>query len=223
MVRLSRGTQGPLCVLLFSLLIAGMHERPTEAVMFDLPPQTRECFFVKSQNQESEVVGSYQTFFGDGSVRVTVEGPVPSHRAGAQLPQLTPIYSSVEESGRIQAPMTLTGEYAVCVKNVLSFDQTITIDFHVQTHKQASHPNQLALEDEALKLKTLTADVLEKANSLFEQQSHAMVRLGVHSELGESTRRRATLWKCIQMGMQLLLAGIQVYSVKSYFEVKTIV
>ncbi|KAL8434775.1 hypothetical protein ACSSS7_002912 [Eimeria intestinalis] len=162
MARLSRGTQGPLCVLLVSLLIAAMHNTPTEAVMFDLAPQTRECFFVKSHNQESEVVGSYQTFFGDGSVRVTVEGPVPSHRAGAQLPQLTPVYSSVDESGRIQAPMALTGEYAVCVKNVLSFDQTITIDFHVQTHKEASHPNQLALEDEALRLKTLTADVLEK-------------------------------------------------------------
>ncbi|KAL8428562.1 hypothetical protein Efla_003333 [Eimeria flavescens] len=215
--------KGPLCVLLALLLLLEVHQQPSAAIMFDIPPQTRECFFVKSQNQQSEVVGSYQTFFGDGSVRVTVEGPVPSHRAGAQLPQLTPIFSSMEESGRIQAPMELSGDYAVCVRNVLSFEQTVTIDFHVQSHKQASHPNQLALEDEALKLKTLTADVLEKANSLFEQQSHAMVRMGVHAELGESTRRRATLWKCIQMGMQLLLAGIQIYSVKSYFEVKTIV
>lgn len=196
---------------------------PAAAVMFDIPPQTRECFFVKSLNQESEVVGSYQTFFGDGSARVTVEGPVPAHRAGAQKPQLSPIFSSVEEAGQIKAPMTIAGEYAVCIRNLLSFDQTVTIDFHVQSHKETAHPNQLALEDEALKLKTLTADVLEKANSLFEQQSHAMVRLGVHSELGDSTRTRATLWKCIQMAMQVLLAGVQIFSVKSYFEVKTIV
>lgn len=52
---------------------------------------------------------SYQSFFGDGSVRVTVEGPVPAHRAGGQLPQLTPIYSSVEESGHIQAAVRRSG------------------------------------------------------------------------------------------------------------------
>ncbi|XP_026190683.1 uncharacterized protein LOC34619967 [Cyclospora cayetanensis] len=203
--------------------VALMPEVGTKAVMFDISPHTRECFFVKSQNQDTALAGSYQSFFGDGSVRVTVEGPVASHRVGGQLPQLTPIYSSVEESGHIQVEMAVRGEYAVCVRNLLSFDQTVTIDFHLQSKDASSHPNQLALEDEALKLKALTADVLEKANSLFEQQSHAMVRLGVHSELGQSTRRRATLWKCIQMGMQVLLAGVQLYSVKSYFEVKTIV
>lgn len=58
--------------------------------------------------------------------------------------------------------LPISGEYAVCVRNLLSFDQTVTIDFHIQTHKQAAHPNQLALEDEALKLKTLTGDVLDK-------------------------------------------------------------
>lgn len=223
MARFTTWTRGALCTLCAVLLVMMAHLAPTAAVMFDIPPQTRECFFVRSQNQDSELLGSYQTFFGDGSVRLTVEGPVPPHRAGGQMPQLTPIYSSVEEAGRIQAPMSLAGDYAVCVRNLLSFDQTVTIDFHVQANKHTSHPNQLALEDEALKLKTLTQDVLEKANSLFEQQSHAMVRLGVHSELGQSTRRRATLWKCIQMGMQVLLAGVQIYSVKSYFEVKTIV
>lgn len=223
MVRVTKGTQGALCALFVVLCAMVMHGVPSAAVMFDIAPQTRECFFVRSQKRDSELTGSYQTFFGDGSVRVTVEGPVPVHRAGGQLPQLTPIYSSVEEAGRMQATMPVSGDYAVCVRNLLSFDQTVTIEFHVQSHKQAAHPNQLALEDEALKLKNLTADVLEKSNSLFEQQSHAMVRLGVHSELGQSTRRRATLWKCIQMGMQVLLAGVQIYSVKSYFEVKTIV
>lgn len=222
MSRRPGGMYGAFCMMALLLVMAG-HQLPAAGIMFDLLPHTRECFFVKTQTQDAVLTGSYQSFFGDGSVRVTVEGPVPAHRAGAQLPQLTPIYSSVEESGHIQAGLAVLGEYAVCVRNLLSFDQTVTIDFHIQSKDTSSHPNQVALEDEALKLKTLTADVLEKANSLFEQQSHAMVRLGVHSELGQSTRRRATLWKCIQMGMQVLLAGVQIYSVKSYFEVKTIV
>lgn len=58
--------------------------------------------------------------------------------------------------------LAIRGEYAVCVRNLLSFDQTVTIDFHIQSKDAPSHPNQVALEDEALKLKTLTADVLEK-------------------------------------------------------------
>lgn len=50
----------------------------------------------------------------------------------------------------------------MCVRNLLSFDQTVTMDFHTLQHKEAVHPNQLAMEDEALKLKELTTEVLEK-------------------------------------------------------------
>lgn len=214
----------PISFPFYTLLWGFSFLPPAAAIMFDLAPHTRECFFIKSQQQEAaELTGSYQCFFGDGSVRVTVEGPVPAHRTSEGPTQMTPIYSSVQESAHIQAPLPLKGEYAVCIRNLLSFDQTITIDFHIHSKEKAAHPNQLALEDEALKLKTLTNDVLEKANALFEQQSHSMVRLGVHSQLGESTRRRATIWKAVQMGLQILLAAVQVYSVRSYFEVKTLV
>ncbi|CDI81344.1 hypothetical protein, conserved, partial [Eimeria acervulina] len=87
----------------FSCLFFSLFLLPVSAIMFDLPPQTRECFFVKTSKQESDLTGSYQSFFGDGSIRLTVEGPVPAHRANAQMPPLTPIFSSVEEAAHIQA------------------------------------------------------------------------------------------------------------------------
>lgn len=56
MARRPWGTYGALCMVVLLFVLTG-HQVPAAAIMFDLPPHTRECFFVKSQKQDAVLTG----------------------------------------------------------------------------------------------------------------------------------------------------------------------
>merc|ERR1719277_906097 len=70
-------------------------------------------------------------------------------------------------------------------------------------------------------------DTVEKLHSrildITEQQEFAITREAVHRETAESTNARVVTWTVIEAVFLIGLAICQVYFLKSYFEVKTLI
>ncbi|CBZ54685.1 conserved hypothetical protein [Neospora caninum Liverpool] len=209
----------------------------TEAVLFEVPGNSRECFFVPVNAPRTNINGRYESFRGSERIRVTVEGPVVPPDPDQPKPQMTSqmLFSSTKESSAFKVQLPASGFFKICVGNTLSYAQTVTLNFHVApssvdegsaepgSSKRPPDVNQLVMSSHTEELKNLSDKVLEMANGLFEQQSNSLARMAVHEQLGTSTRNRASLWKVIQMCSQIVLSLVHIYAVRSHFEVKTIV
>ncbi|PHJ18969.1 emp24 gp25l p24 family protein [Cystoisospora suis] len=226
----------------FSLLFPAVYflvtaARSVDAVLFELPGGAVDCFFINVVAPAMSINGRYETFFGDRSISVSIEGPVipPDPKVPKPTVKRQELFKSDKETDSFQAKLPAIGFYEICLRNQLSYQQTVTLNFHVAPQAAASpgvkggaspvfpDVNQLVMSSQTEELKNLSDKVLEMANGLFEQQSNSLARMAVHEELGTSTRNRASLWKAIQMCTQIVLSVIHIYAVRSHFEVKTIV
>ncbi|PFH37156.1 hypothetical protein BESB_036140 [Besnoitia besnoiti] len=223
-------------VLLCGLLVLSAL-LPAHAVLFEVAATDRDCFFVPINTPKMSINGRYESFLGNDSVHVTVAGPVtpPDPKLPTPPVQSKTLFTSKKESAPFKVLVPTTGFYQICVMNALSYSQTVTLNFHVApiaASEGASAPgssqrppdvNQLVMSSQTDELKSLSEQVLEMANGLFEQQSNSLARMAIHEQLGTSTQNRASLWKLVQMCSQIVLSLIHIYAVRSHFEVKTIV
>merc|ERR1719356_2371994 len=84
-------------------------------------------------------------------------------------------------------------------------------------HKQFATQNHTDQMQEAVE--RLHSKILDIA----EQQEFAITREAVHRDTAESTNARVVSWTCIEAAFLVGLAIAQVYFLKSYFEVRTLI
>eukprot|EP00922_Rhytidocystis_sp_ex-Travisia-forbesii_P002765 GHVS01004074.1.p1 GENE.GHVS01004074.1~~GHVS01004074.1.p1 ORF type:complete len:236 (-),score=33.26 GHVS01004074.1:680-1387(-) len=213
--------------LLFSILSYFLLV-PASALFYESQPNARDCFFLLADVNE-EIVGSYETFYGDDVLRVTldllddvvVEGQQPAATtAGGGRRQL---FHSLKETDKFRVAAPRRGKFALCLRNLLSYEQTVTFNTRVQRTAHETHPQDLATTDQTDKLSDMCESLSGKVEDISYQQSHAVTRESVYSKTSESTNSRVLWWTAFQVASLVLLSTLQVCYMRSFFEIKTIV
>lgn len=82
---------------------------------------------------------------------------------------------------------------------------------------------KLASKSQAEKVAILTQQIETKLHDLMDQQDFSMTRESNHRETTESTNARVLWWSLAQVLVLITLALLQIYYIKSFFEIKLIV
>eukprot|EP00920_Eleutheroschizon_duboscqi_P019086 GHVT01045243.1.p1 GENE.GHVT01045243.1~~GHVT01045243.1.p1 ORF type:complete len:216 (+),score=48.22 GHVT01045243.1:638-1285(+) len=191
-------------------LMAAYH---VAAASYDLAPNARDCFYTDAQPSEI-VAGSYETFLGDEALRVSVE----STKTPVQV-----LYQSTGEADNFKVEVKEAGAYALCFRNLLSYEQIVTFNVRVLKHDQDHRLEDLATQDDSNRIVIMAEDLLAKVGEVRDQQSHAVARESFHRDTTESTNSRVLWWTLLQLATLVALSAFQLYYMRSFFEVKTII
>eukprot|EP00922_Rhytidocystis_sp_ex-Travisia-forbesii_P002764 GHVS01004073.1.p1 GENE.GHVS01004073.1~~GHVS01004073.1.p1 ORF type:complete len:241 (-),score=39.47 GHVS01004073.1:829-1551(-) len=218
----------PLLLVLLSLLSPSLI-LPSSALFYESQPNARDCFFLLAEENE-EIVGSYETFYGDDVLRVTLdlldEVPVEGQQPSAPPPSAggrRQLFHSLKETDKFRIAAPRRGKFALCLRNLLSYEQTVTFNTRVQRTAHETHPQDLATTDQTDKLSDMCESLSGKVEDISYQQSHAVTRESVYRQTSESTNSRVLWWTAFQVASLVLLSTLQVFYMRSFFEIKTIV
>jgi len=181
---------------------------PARALFFKISPNARECFGVDAKSGD-DIVFSFEAIGSDRSVRTSLSFKEQE------------LYSEIKASGNQRITAAEDGQYRLCFKSLLSYVQTIS--FNVRAQKQETHPEELATLDDSKKLEALVAALEGKVQEISAQQSYATTREAVHRDTSETTNSRILWWTFLEVAVLVVLAGFQIYYLKSFFEVKQLV
>jgi len=101
---------------------------------------------------------------------------------------------------------------------IVSFDGRWGLD---EEFDEGHH--KLVTKNHTDSLTELVTQLWAKTYDVMDQQQYTITREAVHRETAESTRSRVIWWTFAEVLVLILLAGFQVYYLRSYFEVKTVV
>eukprot|EP00921_Rhytidocystis_pertsovi_P009426 GHVQ01015161.1.p1 GENE.GHVQ01015161.1~~GHVQ01015161.1.p1 ORF type:complete len:281 (+),score=59.40 GHVQ01015161.1:231-1073(+) len=190
---------------------------PASALFYESAPNGRDCFYLEA-DEKDEMVGSYETFYGDDSLRVTLE--LVDESASQNTRQL---FHSLKEADTLKVAVPQKGKYALCLRNLLSNEQTVTFNIRVQAASLMTHPQDLATADQTETLRDLASQMAGKIEDISAQQGHAITRGEVYRTTSESTNSRVLWWTVFQVVSLCVMSVLQVSYMRSFFEVKTIV
>uniref|UniRef100_A0A0G4FLM5 GOLD domain-containing protein n=1 Tax=Chromera velia CCMP2878 TaxID=1169474 RepID=A0A0G4FLM5_9ALVE len=179
-------------------------------LFFKLAPNARECFGFAANGQE-DIVGSFEAIGGEKSVRVTL----------TNQQQKEDIYDDSRASHQFRFEKALSGNYQLCFKSLIGYLQTISFSVRVQTHE--THPEELATEDDSHRVAATVYKLEEKISEIMSQQEYAITRERIHRNTTESTNARVLWWTIVEMAVLVVLSAFQIYYIRSFFEIKTIV
>eukprot|EP00922_Rhytidocystis_sp_ex-Travisia-forbesii_P017308 GHVS01025829.1.p1 GENE.GHVS01025829.1~~GHVS01025829.1.p1 ORF type:complete len:222 (+),score=45.58 GHVS01025829.1:138-803(+) len=196
------------------------------ALFYESQANARDCFYLAAEEHE-EIVGSYETFYGDDVLRVTLDlldeaADGSGHEAGGGGAGKQ-LFHSLKETDKFRVATPRRGRYALCLRNLLSYEQTVTFNTRVQRSSHETHPQDLATTDQTNKLTDLCENLSGKVEDVSYQQSHAITRETVYRQTSESTNSRVLWWTAFQVASLILLSTLQVCYMRSFFEIKTIV
>ncbi|AOW06406.1 emp24/gp25L/p24 family/GOLD-domain-containing protein [Yarrowia lipolytica] len=120
--------------------------------------------------------------------------------------------------GDVQVPIQVPGRYEYCFSNEFSGIGTKDVTFNVHG-VIVIDLNQLtddALDQEIAKLNQVVQEVRN-------EQSYIVVRERTHRNTAESTNARVKWWNILQLGVVAVNSLFQIYYLKRFFEVKTLV
>ncbi|CAR29895.1 hypothetical protein ZYGR_0AD05850 [Zygosaccharomyces rouxii] len=179
-----------------------------------LPPYGRRCFF-EDLNKGDEISISFQ--FGD--------------RDPQSSTQLTGDFFLYDSNGKdvlkasrdvsygdatINAPTK--GRYSYCFSNENSNSQTkdVTFNVHGVVWIDLDDPNSDTLDSAVRKLSKLIKEVED-------EQSYIVIRERTHRNTAESTNDRVKWWSVFQLGVVAINSLFQIYYLKRFFEVTSMV
>lgn len=209
-----------------------------DALFYESAANARDCFYLIAEKGE-EIVGSYETFFGENVLRVTLDmldeilpgedrtasaaAAAAASAAGGGGVVAKQLFHSLKEADHFQVVAPRKARYALCLRNLLSYEHVITFNARVQKATHETHPQDLATVDQTDKLNDLSALLSGKVEDISNQQSHAITREAIHRSTSESTNSRVLWWTIFQVAALVVLSTLQVCYMRSFFEVKTIV
>lgn len=120
--------------------------------------------------------------------------------------------------GDVQVPIQVAGRYEYCFSNEFSGIGTKDVTFNVHG-VIVIDLNQLtddALDHEIAKLNQIVQEVRN-------EQSYIVVRERTHRNTAESTNARVKWWNILQLLVVAVNSLFQIYYLKRFFEVKTLV
>ena len=120
------------------------------------------------------------------------------------------------------------GQYQLCFKQMSGRSkQTASFQLHVSSNGVYDDFDnlsaKLASKTHAEKVGILANQLHSRLYDLMDQQDFSITREAIHRETTESTNTRVLWWSLAQIMVVISLALIQMYYIKSYFEIKLIV
>lgn len=178
-----------------------------------LPPNGQRCFFEQLKKND-ELAVSFQ--FGN--------------RDSRSSSQLVGDFSVISPAGRvlksendvshgdISVQAQQTGKYTYCFSNERSSIDTKDVSFNIHgvVYVDINDPDNDSLDAAVRRLSVLTADVKN-------EQGYIVVRERTHRNTAESTNDRVKWWSIMQLVIVVCNSAFQIYYLKRFFEVKTIV
>lgn len=188
-----------MTALIFATTVSGL--------FFPLNPGDTQCFgFSIASDAPLKHLGSYETSGSEEGVYVTIR----KEYDGVE------VFNGVRPSGKIEATHDITGSYTLCFRSIVrTAVQTVSFNLHID-----STAKSIVTTSHTDKVQLLVAELETRAATIIDQQQYAITRESVHRDTAESTNSRLMWWTMLEVLCLILLAGFQVYYLKSFFEVK---
>ncbi|KAK9171446.1 emp24/gp25L/p24 family/GOLD family protein [Cryptosporidium meleagridis] len=183
----------------------------TDALYFILNPGNTECihFYAKKADH---IVGSFEIDSAYEGVRVSLFENEASSK----------ILDKVENSGDFSINPSKDTEYQLCFKNLMNSVQQ-TVNFSIKSMAHNSNINNVMSNVESKKLIESMEKLYERISVASEKQKYALTRKRFQMEAIESSRKKAAIWSILELLLSFGLVAVQVYYIKSYFQVKYLV
>lgn len=179
-----------------------------------LPAYGRRCFF-EELNKGDELSISFQ--FGD-------RDPQSSHQLRGDFfiysPQGNEVLESFKDAshGEVTLKAPTKGKYPYCFSNENSNVDTkdVTFNIHGTIWVDIDDPNSNSIESSVRRLSKLIKEVED-------EQSYIVIRERTHRNTAESTNDRVKWWSVFQLGVVVVNSLFQIYYLKRFFEVTSLV
>lgn len=178
-----------------------------------LPPHGKQCFF-EHLKANDELSISYQVGSRDpnNAEQYTIDFYIISPN------DKTRVSKSGVDHGDESIKADMTGRYKYCFSNERSsrVDLDVSFNVHGVVYIDVNDPKSDTLDYAIKKLAELTSDV--KA-----EQNYLVIRERTHRNTAESTNSRVKWWSLFQIVVVAANSLFQIYYLKRFFEVKSVV
>ena len=178
-----------------------------------LPPYGKQCFYENLKNGD-ELAVSFQVGSRDpyNAEQMTVDFLILSPNNQVVLNR--PLIDHGDESLKV----TANGRYQYCFSNEKTGRVDIDVSFNVHgvVYVDANDPKADSLDYAIQRLSQLTSDF--KA-----EQGYLVIRERTHRNTAESTNSRVKWWSVFQILVVVANSLFQIYYLKRFFEVKSVV
>merc|ERR1711924_244491 len=194
--------------------IAALLGYHSEALFFELKPGPPGECFKATPAQGHRLVGSYEA---DGPEEGGVVQILDS--SGGV------IWKSEDSSSKFELEVVNDGVHKLCFSSSVKENQMISFNFRNDKPMAASsgEDQEFVTKDHTDKVGEMVAKLKARAADILEQQEFAITREAVHRDTAESTNSRVMWWTIVEVISLVSLTAFQVYYLRSFFEVKTII
>lgn len=136
------------------------------------------------------------------------------------------VWSSRLPADHFKYTAAAPGQYNLCFKQTYNRGrQTASFQIHVSGDTEYSDDpsSNIASRGQTEKVGNLAKQIETQSMDLLDHQDFSITREAVHRETSESTNSRVLWWSLAQMAVIITLSVVQMYYIKSFFEVKLIV
>ncbi|GAM83971.1 hypothetical protein ANO11243_019610 [Dothideomycetidae sp. 11243] len=188
------------------------------ALTYNLPANTKECFYAHVDNKGAKVAFYFAVQSGGSfDVDYTIYAPVENQPHAEKII----VQEEKERQGDYVFTATAGGEYRFCFDNTISTFADKVIDFEITVEnevrravipsKQGSTPEQTSiLEDSIMKIST-------SMWSIARSQKYFRTRENRNFSTVRSTEKRIWNFSLIESGLMVGMAGLQVFVVRMFF------
>ncbi|CCH58672.1 hypothetical protein TBLA_0A08830 [Henningerozyma blattae CBS 6284] len=196
-----------LLTISFSLIVSSAHN-----VL--LPPYGRRCFF-ETMSKGDEFAVSFQ--FGD-------RNPSSEHQLNGDFIVYGPNRNEVLKSlrgvshGDVSLSIPYDGQFQYCFLNENSNvdSKDVTFNIHGTVFVDLNDPESDTLDSAIRHLNKLVHEVKD-------EQGYIVIRERTHRNTAESTNDRVKWWSIFQLGVVIANSVFQIYYLKRFFEVTSLV
>jgi hypothetical protein len=135
------------------------------------------------------------------------------------------VWTSRQSADHFKHFAAAEGQYNLCFKQTSNKGrQTISFQLHVSGDSDyyGDIGANLASKSQTERIGILTKEVESKVYELLDHQDFAITRETVHRSTTESTNSRVLWWSIGQVAVLVTLSVVQMYYLKSFFEIKLI-
>lgn len=137
-----------------------------------------------------------------------------------------PVWTSRQLSDHFRYTAAAAGQYNLCFKQTTNRGrQTASFQIHVSGDADFNSEagTNIASKNQAEKVGSLARQIEQQVTDLLDHQDFSITRESIHRETAESTNSRVLWWSLAQVAVLITLSVLQMYYIKSFFEIKLIV
>eukprot|EP00811_Abedinium_folium_P016637 NODE_25577_length_582_cov_2.960440.p1 GENE.NODE_25577_length_582_cov_2.960440~~NODE_25577_length_582_cov_2.960440.p1 ORF type:complete len:187 (-),score=78.44 NODE_25577_length_582_cov_2.960440:22-498(-) len=148
-------------------------------------------------------------------------------------PQETELWTSTDTSGNFKIEMKAAGKHQLCFKSSIDENQMISFNIWqerpakdeagVRTAPLEARDREYVTKNHTARMAELVSKLEARSEDILTQQQYAITREAVHRDAAETTNHRVLVWTLAEVLTLIALATIQIYYLRSCFEMKQVV